>query len=293
MHLQRTDDNGSKPGARVGRCSIAPLGNWARHLPAYRVQRLAERWLRLAERFAERHGHGRREGKFLEQVLLRTPGLRVLQRQLFCLRPQVHLQLLAKLYGTPVTRAPVSFSPLGSRARPVATRAAGWGPRVRREEALAKLRAGELRTLFTGAPESLRECSPNRLGPRVAARTLERVDLIIDRNTTRLRRSFREILASEEVAPASFVQRRISQTVRREERVAPIPQIYDAPARDAASPGVPALGPRETQQLGAMSAEAPLTSSGTLPAIVGQITDHVIAQLDRRMLAWRERMGRT
>jgi hypothetical protein len=293
MHSQRTNNNGSKPGASPARSTIAPLGDWARRLPAHHVQRLAERWLRLAQGFAERHRHGQQEGKFLEQVLLRAPGLRVLQWQQFWVRPQVHLQLLAKLYGAPSAITPASVRPLGSCAQPIALRAVDSGPFVRWKEASASVNADEPRTVFAGAREIFREFSPNRLGLGIAARNLERIDLIIDRITSRVRGGVQEVLASEEVAPASFVQRRISQSVRREERVAPISQIYEAPARAGASHDVPSQAPREMQELGAVSAEAAFVSSGALPANVAQITDHVIAQIDRRMLAWRERMGRT
>jgi hypothetical protein len=106
----------------------------------------------------------------------------------------------------------------------VAHRAAGSRLLVQGKEALAvaNSRAELLRTPFSRALEILRECSRFRLGLRAAFRTVETIDLIANRNTTRVRRGVGEILASEEDAPASFVQRRISQTVRREERVAPI-----------------------------------------------------------------------
>jgi hypothetical protein len=69
--------------------------------------------------------------------------------------------------------------------------------------------------------------------------------------------------------------------------------VYLSRARPQNAPQESPRAVEETIEMRRFNEVARQVSSPTgLPANVAQITEHVINQLDRRMVAWRERMGK-
>jgi len=289
-------DTRSKAGIRGAGASIEPLTNWRRRVPVHGAQKRAERWLNFGTQIAARFGRNHSAGNFLEHIFLRAAGLRALQRRVIHFRPRFNLVFPVALHAFERTISTFPLDLPANPARPAAFRSKASGlhfesPAIRQGH--SNSHSSDLFTLFTGACATVGTRTPNQFGCRNTAQLPGFADRLCDRSLMRFPRGVREILTREESAPVRFVRRRISQTVRCEDRLIPVLQVYAAPAQAEVPSGGRAQDPLEFHEIRPGSAEASFSSSAALPANVAQITEHVISQLDRRLLAWRERMGRT
>ena len=128
-----------------------------------------------------------------------------------------------------------------------------------------------------------------RQSPGTVTRTLDRVETLFTRTLARRVVEHAHTLMPCREAAVVFGRRLTERALRLEPPTA-VAQVLPAEPRRAA----PVHELRESVPIVAVprtTAAAQQVRPPDLPANVAQITDHVIDQLDRRMRAWRERLG--
>lgn len=276
----------------TSRWRVRSLGDFVGQLSSGRLAERGQRWTKQASALVSRHAGSRRPRALAERIWLQRERAQRRGDTVLHWRPQIYLHFSAMIFA----------------AATVSSRAInGWqqnktAPAVRRESGCtpvfplicASRRGVEGAKRMARAVHCRLQASEPLFAPqRLIAPTLDRVDLLLTRTLGRtgVRRQL-EQLEGATVGCLTF-SRRIARAAERRE----VPQFvaqqflarplmrstHQRPEREE-------LEVAATQDV--VTVARPAIAATGLPANMAQITDHVINQLDRRMLAWRERMGK-
>jgi hypothetical protein len=140
--------------------------------------------------------------------------------------------------------------------------------------------------------DDLQPAPPLRAQPPAAA-TLERAESLFQRRRS-LEAVTRRIERIENVIAESVaLQRRIFQATQRRELGRSTQQVFISPRAPRSVSQAGTEEEREALEIRRPDEMRRQAAGWTgLPPNITQITDHVINQLDRRMMAWRERLGK-
>jgi len=253
----------------------------------------AARWLQASKRIASRYGRGHRT-EILEMIQKRLPVARFVRRELLWARPRLYLQFFANGASATAVQASALCVSIADRGR-----SGVLGLRELRADALRhhggdiigeRVPSRRISPYDTSNP--IAGCSVSGRRFPIASRALERIDSVIERVLAPAVERVHRLPSVAELAHLRFGVERMARGARTEACIAPPAQVQLAPVHVAAAETKLAETIAE-QTTSPVTAEWPSGLKNVGAGNVEQITDRVIAQIDRRMLAWRERMGRT
>jgi|SRR5580692_378170 hypothetical protein len=272
---------------------IRSLGEFAQRLSQGLAAVAGRDWMGRAQRVASKYGKGCRPRGLAEMVMLRSARFRGGSTRVLQIRPQIFLNFAqSMLQSGGAANDPRTGT--GKVATGSARTALPNTSGIAHPFAFSRGRnvSGQGRIALTG--DGVRQDAALAFKPqRMIAPTLERADLLVQRCASRASASRRTVFQESEVSPIVLLSRRILRATERHNLPQFVPQVYLSRARPQNAPQESPRAVEETIEMRRFNEVARQVSSPTgLPANVAQITEHVINQLDRRMVAWRERMGK-
>jgi hypothetical protein len=271
---------------------VRSLGDFVEQLSYGRLAERGLRWTKQARALASRHAGSVRQQAFAERVWLQ--GARVQRRgdTILHWRPQIYLNFSPMIFAAAAASPWASSGWQQGKTVPVGRRESGCALPFPLIFAPSRGVEGANR-MASNAHCGLMDAVPLFEPQRLIAPTLDRVDLMLKRTFARngVRRRMEQL--EGESAASLVLSRRIARAAeRREVPQFVAPQFLARPVMRS----TPQRTEHEEQEVAAtrdvVGVPRPAIGGTGLPANMAQITDHVINQLDRRMLAWRERMGK-
>jgi hypothetical protein len=285
--------NSKSAGNRGPRSGFRGLNPFATALAKQNRDGMSSRWMQIVKSLCTRRLGRRPMLVPADRTWLASPKRRLHLVQRFSLCTQIRLQFvpqmrLSALHAKLVGPAPSAVYRFGAgNLEHTATGANPW-----RHSSGSDVPATPGRVCKTAQAELLLSSSAPLSPLRVVAPTLRRLDALLQQAILRGPVPRSRAAVEMENAPVSFARQRMHPGIERQGLGNPLPEMCavrgESVARVHHNRESSATEQSETFDVLARAA----VKGNALPSNMAQITDHVITQLDRRMTAWRERLGR-